>query len=172
MGKAMGALFGVALAIVGTGCATTLTMVNKASGSGQVAHVGDSLELVTASGKHMTVTLTQVVDPAHGAGNATSPHGRRFVAVVLRIADGSQAPVMGDAAANSTLVDTAGRNYVPSSASLAECAKDPSKHFSVSPGQSVTTCEPFEVHTSATVSQFQFYPTAGGASDFGEWRVP
>ena len=172
MRKRSGALLGAALAMAGAGCATTLTTVNKPSGSSSVAHVGDSLDLVTASGKHLSVTLTQVVDPAHGASHVTVPHGRRFVAVLLRIANSSQQDLQGDAAANSTLVDSSGRDYVPASVSLSECHGAPSGHFRVSAGHSVNTCEPFEVHTGATVTKYQFYPTAGGASDFGEWLVP
>ena len=172
MRKAVSTLLGGALAIAGAGCATTLTNVNKPSGSSQVAHVGDSLNLVTASGKHMTVTLTRVVDPAHGGAHVTEPHGRRFVAVQLRITNNSQESLEGDAAADSTLVDSGGRDYVPASVSLSECSGNPSAHFRVSSGQSITMCEPFEVHRTATVSKYQFYPTAGGASDFGEWLVP
>ena len=143
MRKRSGALLGAALAVAGAGCATTLTTVNKPAGSSSVAHVGDTLDLVTASGKHMAVTLTQVVDPAQGGSHVSVPHGRRFVAVLLRITNSSQQDLQGDAAANSTLVDSTGRDYVPASVSLVECKSDPSGHFRVSPGQSVTTCEPF-----------------------------
>ena len=172
MRKRSGALLGAALAVVGAGCATTLTTVNKPPGSSQVAHVGDSLDLVTASGKHLTVTLTKVVDPARGGAHVTLPHGRRFVALLLRITNTSQQDLQGDSAANSTLVDSSGRDYVPASVSLVECNNQPSGHFNVSAGNSINMCEPFEVHNSATVTKYQFYPTAGGASDFGEWLVP
>jgi hypothetical protein len=163
----------VALAGMAAGCSSSTTVVDHptGSGSGTVAHVGDTLDLQTLSGKHFTMTLTRVVDPAHGTNGAKAPSGKRFVAVQFRVTNTSNQSISAQGNADATVVGSNSKTFLPDQQSLKECAGRTTQ-FHLAPGNSANTCIAFVMRKSVNVAQVQFYPAAGSANRYGQWLVP
>lgn len=161
------------LAAVAAGCSTPATLVNHPTGASgtTVAHVGDTLDLLTASGHHFSITEKQLVDPAHGTGHTAPSHGRRFLAALFQVTNASTQTVAGDGNADANLVGKNGNIYLPALVSLSECGKSTSQ-YQLGAGKSTTICVAFEVSKTVGIASVQFYPAAGAASRYGEWLVP
>jgi hypothetical protein len=158
------------LAGLAAGCSSSISLIDHASGSSSAAHVGDTLDLQTASGRGFQATLTQVVDPAH-AVSGSPPSGKRFVAVSFRFTNTSSQGLAGNSNSDANLVGSNGKIYLPAHQSLRECG-NATVQYHVAAGQSATSCVAFEVKKSASITQVQFYPAAGSAKDYGQWAVP
>lgn len=154
-------------------------MVNHptSSSSGALAHVGDTLDLQTPSGKHFQITLMQVVDPARSTGQSSSKSKsgkskEKFVATVFRVTNTSSQELSADGTSDANLVGSDGQTYLPDHESLTECTGNPAKYQFLAAGKSVTSCVPYQVRTSVKIAKVQFFPGAGSGKDYGEWLVP
>lgn len=168
----------VALALA---ACTKAVEVNQPSSSGSrstattkaVAHTGATLALKAADGQTASVTLTKVIDPASGADQFTTPDpGKRFVATVFTITNTSHQAVQGDANNDVSVIGSDNQSYSPDFSDVAECTNFNSGSFNLGAGESVSGCVVFQVPTAVTVAKVQFTPSAGFASDFGEWLNP
>ncbi|HET8992122.1 MAG TPA: DUF4352 domain-containing protein [Candidatus Saccharimonadales bacterium] len=181
----------VILAIIGGGVATNnsttvkttaSTVTNNASpkkatvakSSPSAAHVGATISLTGQSGSGADVTLVQVLDPATGADQYTTPDaGNRFVGVQLRIKNTSTTAESIAPDNDVTLFDTKGQSYSPDIAdSLANCQGFANGGPNLGPGESALGCETFQIPTTDTVAKVEFTPSSGFANDTGEWLVP
>jgi hypothetical protein len=168
---------GVALVVASlvalvSGCSSSNgTLINHPSGSSGVAHVGDTLDLTTLSGKHFAATLTQVIDPATGK-KVSAGSGKRFVATVFRITNSSGSSLQQNLGADVLVFDSSGNQYVHFHADLSDCSGATAAQLTVGVGQSATACAAFKLRNSVKVAKVQFIPTAGAANDYGEWIVP
>jgi len=171
VGKLLAAAGSLALVGLAAGCSSSTTVVDHPAGSSSIAHVGDTLDLKTASGRPFQVAVTQVVDPAHGTGSAKAGNDRRFVAALFTVTDTSDQAISGDANADANLVGSDGQTFLPSRDSLSECAGHSTK-YQVAAGKSATSCVAFAIKTTAKITKVQFFPAAGSASVYGEWLVP
>ena len=145
------------------------TLVNHPAGSTSVAHTGDTLVLVTGAGHQFSIELSQVVDPATATGNTSPKHGRRFVATLFKLTNNSGDGISGDANADADLVGSDGTTYSPAHVTLSACNGTSGSAYHLASGKSGTSCVAFEVPTTVTIKQVQFFPAAGGASKYGEW---
>jgi len=168
--KALIAAGSLALAGLAAGCSSSATVVDHPAGSSSAAHVGDTLTLQTAAGRPFQITLTQVVDPAHGT-NGSAKKGHRYVAVLFHFDNTSSHGLAGNSDADANLVAGDGTVILPAKPTLKECGND-KVQYQVAAGQSTTNCIAFSVKSSVQISQVQFYPAAGGAKDYGQWDVP
>ena len=171
--KFLAAVGSLALAGMAAGCSSSTTVVDHPAGasSGALAHVGDTLDLQSQSGKSFQMTLTQVVDPAHGTNKATAPSSKRFVAVVFHVTNTSSGSISADGNTDTNLVGSNGKTFLPDHQALSECGNDTTQ-FQLGPGKSTNACVAFVMRKSVKVSQVQFYPAAGSAKDYGQWLVP
>jgi hypothetical protein len=136
-------------------------------------HVGATINLSGSSGASADVTLTQIIDPAQGGDQYTTPDdGKRFVGAVMTIKNVGTSAFTGDAASNSTIMGSDGQIYTPDFNSLAGCTDFDNGQYQLGAGESATGCVAFQIPNGVTVVKFKFNPDAGYASDFGEWAVP
>jgi uncharacterized protein DUF4352 len=163
----------VALAGMAAGCSSSTTVVDHPTGSssGAVAHVGDTLDLQSASGKHFSMTLTQIVDPAHGTNGATAPSGKRFVAIKFKVTNTSNQSISAQGNTDASVVGSNSKTFLPDQQSLRECAGYTTQ-FHLAPGNSTNTCIAFVMRKSVKVAVVQFYPAAGTATNYGQWLAP
>jgi hypothetical protein len=160
------------LLLVMSGCSSSVTLVDHPTGSNTaLAHVGDTLDLYTLSGKHFNVQLTKVIDPAT-AKKANAGSGRRFVAVVFHITNTSNKQLQANLGADTVVLSASGTQYNHDRVALKDCAGSENEQFTLDSGKSATLCAAFRLHTSVTVAQVQFLPTVGAANDYGQWLVP
>ena len=155
-------------AVLIAACSSGAKLVNHSTGSSAAATIGDALVLHTASGHAFSITLTQVADPAHGQGSATPRHNQRFVAALFRITNNSGDGISGDAASDANLVATNGNAILPAHVATSEC-KGISPKYHLSSGKSATACVSFQIKATLKITQVQFFPAAGSASDYGQW---
>jgi hypothetical protein len=169
----LAAVGSLALAGLAAGCSSSTTVVDHPAGStsGALAHVGDTLDLQSQSGKPFQMTLTQVADPAHGTNKTTAPSGKRFVAVVFRVTNTSSQSISADGNTDTNLVGSNGRTFLAYHQNLTECRNDTTQ-FQLSAGKSTNACVAFLARKSVKIVQVQFYPAAGSAKDYGQWLVP
>jgi len=155
------------------GCSSSATLVNHPVGAsgGAVAHVGDTLDLKTQAGRDFHISLSKLADPAQAVNQGSPANGKRFIAAQFDITNtsGQTISINGDLDAN--IIGSDGNVYTPTHHALTECGSNTVK-VQLAGGKSGTGCVAFEVKTTVKVSQVQFYPAAGTASDYGEWLVP
>lgn len=143
-----------------------------ASAPATVAHVGATLALKTELGSSYQVQLTQVIDPAQGADQYTTPDaGNRFVAAVFRVTAGRSA-LSGDADTNAAVIGSDDQTYSPDLNDVAGCTNFSSGAYQIAPGESSTGCVAFQVPVGVAVRKVRWSPSAGFANDFGQWVVP
>jgi hypothetical protein len=152
------------------GCSSSATVIDHASGSSGVAHVGATLDLETASGRSFELTLTQVVDPATPSSGSVKSN-KRYVAVLFQFMNTSSHGLAGDSNSDANIVGSNGKLYVPSHDSLKECA-NATVQYHIAGNGSGKSCVAFLLKKSVTVAQVQFSPAAGTATDYGQWQVP
>ncbi|MEV4616892.1 hypothetical protein AB0K43_30505 [Kitasatospora sp. NPDC049258] len=139
----------------------------------QRAAVGDALGLTGFQpDERMTVTVTQVVDPATptSAGLAPSP-GHRLVAVQFRLLNTGTA-VYSDAPSNgATLIDSQGQGfnalaYAPTTAGPAFPAG-----VHLAQGESALGFISFDLPAGSSPAKVQFTLESGLAAQTGQWTV-
>jgi hypothetical protein len=122
-------------------------------------------------GLRMSVTVTQVFDPATPAGTFTKPQaGQKFVAVQVRLANVGQA-VYDDAPDNGArLIDAQGQQYSSAIARVTE-GQGFQGSATINPGDSRMGVIVFEVPRTARPAKFQFALNSGFAAQTGEWAL-
>lgn len=155
---------------------TTATTTNKASSSKSssstaTAHVGATENI--GGSKGYAVTLQQVIDPASGADQYTTPDaGKRFVAVELKIVNNGTASINDDANNDVTIIGSDNQSYTDDYNSVSECTDFSNGSFTLAPGESTTGCVNFQLPDAITTSKVQFTPSSGFSGSTGEWLVP
>jgi len=167
--KLLAALGSIVLVGMASGCSSSATVVDNATGGG-LAHVGATLDLKTLAGKTFQIALTQVVDPAQRSDGKPAPSGKRYIATLFKVT-ATSGTLSTDAGLDANLVGSNGNTYLPAHVVLSQCAGHAAK-VSLSSGKSGTTCVAYQVASSVKITQVQFFPAAGSASDYGQWLVP
>jgi len=169
VGKLLAAAGTLAFVGLAAGCSSSATLVDHTAG-GAVAHVGDTLDLKTAAGNPFQMTLTQVTTDAH-ATSGSAGKNKRFIAVMFQVTDTASQAIAGDSNADANLLAADGQAYLPDHTQLRECGSTTTQYH-VAPGKTSHSCVAFRVRTSVKITQVQFFPAAGSASDYGQWLVP
>ena len=135
------------------------------------AFVGSTLSFQDDSGVPYTVTLTQVIDPAQGADEFTTPNpGDRFIGAMFTITDTGNGATSDDANGDATVVGTDDQTYQADFDSLAECTNFNDGEYQLNPGESATGCVTFQLPIGVSVSKVEWSPDIFD-STFGEWSV-
>ncbi|MDA8391321.1 MAG: hypothetical protein M0Z87_00685 [Actinomycetota bacterium] len=114
----------------------------------------------------------QVIDPAQGADQYTTPNpGDRFVATLFSITAGAQA-VSGDANLNASAIGSNGQSYTADFNSVSECTNFNGGDYQIVAHQTETGCVVFQVPTGTSVAKVQWAPSGGFSNSFGQWLVP
>ncbi len=122
-------------------------------------------------GDAVSVTATQVIDPATGA-SASAESGDRFVAVELTLSNQSSATsIDGDANYSTTLTGSDGQTYAADYDMVSQCTSFLSGFgdFQLSSGASSTGCVVFQLPTAVSVQSIQF-TLAPNYLDTAEWN--
>jgi hypothetical protein len=121
-------------------------------------------------GDPLSVTATQLVDPATAASGSGLPDsGYRFVAVELTLSNPStNEAIEGDANYSMTITGSDGQTYSADYGTVSECTNFEYGDFSVPLSDSSTGCVVFELPTSVTVQSIQF-SLAPGYLDTAKW---
>ncbi len=138
----------------------TTTSPSTGFGTAQVVHdfTGDAL----------SVTVTQVVDPATaGSGSGGPDTGFRFVAVELAVS-APAGSVEGDANYSMTVTGTDGKTYTANFGAVSECTNFTYGLFDLLADDSASGCVAFQLPTSIGVQSVQF-SLASGYLDSGTW---
>jgi hypothetical protein len=134
--------------------------------------VGTSYAVTDPSGNKMSVTLTQVIDPAQGADQFTSPqNGNRFVGAVFDI-KGINGTVSDDANNDATLIGSNGQTYTADFDSIAGYTNFNHGEYSVSAGESSVGAVTFQVPGAVTVSKVEWSANGGLGGAPAEWLIP
>jgi hypothetical protein len=176
----------VVLIIIGSAAAsnnkTTVNTTASTSNSGSssksgsntsnpTAHVGATVDV--GGGKGLAVTLNQVIDPASGADQYTTPNaGDRFVAVDIKIVNNGTAAFSDDANSDVTLIGTDNQSYTADFDNVNECTNFNSGQYTLAPGESTTGCVVFQVPDAVNTAKVQFQIQSGLSQSTGEWLVP
>lgn len=179
-------------AIVMTACSAQSTEVNQPASSGvegsaeaqsaqttappPVAHVGATLNLTGEDGP-LAVTLSQVINPATGTDGPPTddngnPNGSTYVAAMLTIKNTSTSARKDDANNDAVLVGSNNQDYTADFDSVAECTNFDSGEYQLGPGESANGCVVFVMPPGITPAEFNYTPSSGFASSFGEWLIP
>jgi hypothetical protein len=168
--KLLAAAGSLALVGMAAGCSSSSTVVDQASGGG-LAHVGTTLTLKTLAGRQFQIAVKQVADPSQRTDGKSAPSGKRYIATLFQVTNSGSQTLSTDAGLDANLVGSNGTTYNPTHQTLSQCGGSTAK-VSLGSGKSATTCVAFQVPSSVKVTQVQFYPAAGSASDYGQWLVP
>jgi hypothetical protein len=107
--------------------------------------VGTVYKVTDDSGNVMTVKLTQVIDPAQGADQYTTPNnGFRFVAAVFTLY-GVSGTFSDDANSDATLVGSNSQTYTFDGSSLAGVTNFNYGDYNLTPGQTSVGAVAFQV---------------------------
>ena len=120
-------------------------------------------------GDSVSVTATQVVDPATAATTSGVPAaGSRFVAVDLNIAHTSANTIAGDANYSTSVVGSNGTTYQANFDTVSQCASFNDGYFDLPASDVATGCVVFQLPTAVTVQSITF-TFAPGYLDSAEW---
>lgn len=179
----------VIIGLTGAGCSSgsvSNTPVNNspaaASASGasapdttaapSIAHVGSAIALTDQKGNKANVTLAQVINPAQGADQFTTPdNGKRFVGLKFVIA-ATSGTVSDDADSDATIIGSDNQTYQADFSDIAGCTNFDSGTFTVAAGGSSTGCVVYQLPTGVNVSKVRFDIAGGFGDTVAEWLVP
>jgi hypothetical protein len=119
----------------------------------------------------LSVTASQVFDPAAAAAGAGLPDsGYRFVAVLVSLVNNSTEEVSDDADFTLTVAGSDGQTYTADFGTVSQCSGfyDNSGFFDLAPGDSTSGCVIFQVPTAVSVQSISF-SLAQGYLDTAEW---
>ncbi len=146
------------------------TATTKASSA---AHVGSTVAVSDGNGGDANVTITQVIDPASGADQYTTPDaGKRFVGVEMTIQNTGKKTLQDDANSTTTVQGSDNQTYTFDVNDISECTNFNSGSYTLAPGASVTGCVVFQLPTGVSPKQVQFQPTGFTGGTTGQWQVP
>jgi hypothetical protein len=121
-------------------------------------------------GDALSVTATQLVDPATAASGSGLPDSRyRFVAVELTLSnEGTTATIEGNANYSTSIIGSDGQTYSADYGAVSGCTNFESGDFPLPPGDSAMGCVVFELPTSVSVQSIEF-TLAPNYLDTAEW---
>jgi len=150
---------------------SSATSKSSTTSSSSKAHVGATENI--GGSKGYAVTLQQVIDPAAGSDQYTTPDaGKRFVAVEMKIVNNGTAAVNDDANNDVTIIGSNNQTYTDDYNNVSECTDFNNGSFTLSAGESTTGCVNFQIPDGVTVSKVQLTPSSGFSGNTGEWLVP
>lgn len=159
---------------VNNASANTANVASRGPGSkstNSTAHVGSTINI--GGSKGLAVTLQQVIDPAQGADQFTTPDaGNRFVAAKFQIVNNGTAAFSDDANGDVTLIGSDNQSYTADFSDIAGCTNFSSGQFTLASGASATGCVNFQLPNAVKASKVQFQPNSGFSNNTGEWLVP
>ncbi|MER8182609.1 DUF4352 domain-containing protein [Kitasatospora sp. NPDC094015] len=145
---------------------------SAARSSSQRAVIGDSLELTGFdAGERMTVTATQVVDPARPTSEVVAPSpGHRLVAVQFRLQNTGTADYADAPSNGATLIDSQGQSF---NATIAPTTAGPpfATPLRIARGESALGVISFDLPVGSTPAKVQFTLESGLAAQTGQWTV-
>ena len=117
------------------------------------------------------VTLLNVIDPATGADQFSSPvAGGKFVGVQIRITVSGTATAAEDPYTDTTVTDSQGNVYTTTPANIQGCTAIKSAR-SIAPGKSLTGCLTFQLESDSRVAHITFTPSgAQFGSVSADWQ--
>ena len=131
--------------------------------------IGSTFQVTDDSNNVYTITLTKVIDPAHGSDQFNSPdNGMRFVAAVFTLT-GKSGTATDDANSNAVITGDNSQQYQPDFNTIAGYTNFDDGQFHLTPGQSVTGAVNFQVPTGISVRNIQWSPMLG--QDTATWKV-
>jgi hypothetical protein len=134
--------------------------------------VGTTYTVNDQSGDKMSVTLTQVIDPAQGADQFTTPdYGNRFVGAVVRIT-GISGNFSDDANNDATLIGSNGQTYSADFSSIAGYTNFNNGEYNVSAGEKSVGAVTFQVPLAVKVAKIEWSANGGFGGAPAEWVVP
>lgn len=134
--------------------------------------VGTTYTVNDQSGDKMSVTLTQVIDPAQGADQFTTPdNGNRFVGAVVRIT-GISGNFSDDANNDATLIGSNGQTYSADFSSIAGYTNFNNGEYNVSAGEKSVGAVTFQVPLAVKVAKIEWSANGGFGGAPAEWVVP
>lgn len=134
--------------------------------------VGTTYTVTDQSGNEMSVTLTQVIDPAQGADQFTTPKsGNRFVGAVFTI-KGISGTFSDDANNDASLIGSNGQTYTADFDSIAGYTNFNDGEYNVSAGENSVGAVTFQVPLAATVSKIEWSANGGLGGAPAEWLIP
>jgi hypothetical protein len=134
------------------------------------ASKGSVLSFKDENGNPYKVQAIQVIDPAQGADQYTTPNaGDRFVAVVFKITDTGSNQISDDANSNASIIASNDQSYTADFDNVSECTNFNDGEYQLAKDQSVTGCVVFQVPTDLKVTTVEWSP--GFDENFGEWKV-
>lgn len=142
---------------------------SKSTGNG----IGTTIGLKDTNGNKFNVSLLNVIDPAQGADQYTTPDaGKRFVGVEFRVTDISSASINDDANSDTAVIGSDNQTYSPDFDSIAGCTNFNDGSYTLTKNESVTGCVVFQVPTGVNVSKVQYGSALGfGLSDVAQWSI-
>ncbi len=150
---------------------TSSSSSKSSSTASTTAHVGATVDV--GGSKGLAVTLNQVIDPASGADQYTTPDaGNRFVAVDVKIVNNGTAAFSDDANSDVTLIGTDNQSYTADFDDVSECTNFNEGQYTLAPGESATGCVVFQVPDAVNTAKVQFQTQSGLSQSTGEWLVP
>jgi hypothetical protein len=122
-------------------------------------------------GDPVSVTATQLVDPATAASGSGLPDsGYRFVAVDVTLSNpNTSGTIEGDANYSTTVTGSDGQTYSADYGTVSGCTNFAYGDFQIPPSDSATGCVVFELPTSVTVQSVHF-TLAPNYLDTAEWN--
>ncbi len=117
----------------------------------------------------MSIALTSMIDPAHGANEFDQPRtGNRLVASEFKLT-GVRGTSADNANNDASLIGDNHHVYAADLNDVSECTNFTNGDYSVAPHQSSTGCVVFQVPVGVTVVQIKWIPEVGGIA--GIWDV-
>lgn len=151
---------------------TTTSTQGSTTTTRAAAHVGSTLAVTDEYGNKANVTLQNVIDPAQGADQYTTPdQGKRFVGAQFQITDTGSRTFSGDANNDAVLIGSNSQSYTTDLNSIAGCTDFNDGAYTVASGQNAVGCVTFQVPIGVSVSKVQFTPSSGLANTTAQWVV-
>lgn len=129
-------------------------LVSQATDTGPI---GATLDVHDSNGNSLAVTVTQIVDPATGADQYTTPDpGKRFVAVEMNLSNQSSATISDDANYDTTVIGTDSQVYTFDGSDVSECTNFGYGEYTLLIGGSESGCVVFQLPNGVNVKAVQF----------------
>lgn len=135
-----------------------------------VARIGSAIQLSAANNAKLSVTAQQVIDPASGANEFSTPEsGKRFVGVKFVISNVGSGTYNGNANNGASVIGSDGQTYTTDFNAIAGCTNFNNGDITLAPEGASTGCVVFQIPNGVTVAKVRFNPNSGLSGETGEW---
>jgi Fibronectin type III domain len=157
-------------AVVRTDLGLTQVITGPVTTPPSPATLGSPAVVHDFTGDALSVTASQVVDPATAAAGSGLPDaGYRFVAVELNLSDTSGGEVEGNVNFSTTVIGSDNQTYTADFGSVSTCSNPVYGIFILPGGDSSSGCVVFELPAAVSVQSVEF-SLAPGYLDTAEWN--